>query len=465
MTKLTNQPSLEAKLSKWDILAYGCGGIATTAIATLKQQFAMKFMTDVAGISAAVIGVWIMVVTIFDAINDPIIGGMSDRCNTKYGKYRPFMMVGVLLLGIAIVMQFIVPPLEGNALVAYYVVAMVLYSLAFTATCVPWQALNSIMADDSNQRNLLLASRQFLGFFSAAIVGMFTLALVNAFGGGKSGWIVAAVVFAVISIFTMFLASNGAKKKDYEGSIPTPAKISAKTQFNSLVKNKAFVYAGLTFCMYTLATWVVSAANIYYFESVVGDINLVATTSGIMLLSNFIIVPIMPPLIKKFGKKLTFTISMMILLVRPVALIFLGAGASAGLVTVLTAITNAGGVMANFSVLSMIPDCIDFDEYTSGAKSAGLVNSGLTFMQKFGGSFSTLIVGMVLDMSGYAAGAAITPQVTAGILSTVTWIPIIITIISLVFIKLYPISSKFEKEMRAELAVRRAAAKEAGTVK
>ncbi|MEG0019373.1 MAG: MFS transporter, partial [Oscillospiraceae bacterium] len=69
MTKLTNQPSLEAKLSKWDILAYGCGGIATTAIATLKQQFAMKFMTDVAGISAAVIGVWIMVVTIFDAIN------------------------------------------------------------------------------------------------------------------------------------------------------------------------------------------------------------------------------------------------------------------------------------------------------------------------------------------------------------------------------------------------------------
>ncbi|MEG0020306.1 MAG: MFS transporter, partial [Oscillospiraceae bacterium] len=137
----------------------------------------------------------------------------------------------------------------------------------------------------------------------------------------------------------------------------------------------------------------------------------------------------------------------------------------AGLVTVLTAITNAGGVMANFSVLSMIPDCIDFDEYTSGAKSAGLVNSGLTFMQKFGGSFSTLIVGMVLDMSGYAAGAAVTPQVITGIMSTVTWIPIIISIISLVFIKLYPISSKFEKEMRAELAVRRAAAKEAGTVK
>lgn len=445
------------KLSKFDVIAYGFGGVATTMMATVKMQFAMKFMTDVAGISAAVIGTIMMFISVFDAVNDPIIGGMADRCNTRWGKYRPFMMAGSLILALSIVMQFSVPPVGGTWLLVYFTVAMVVYSIGMTATAIPWQALNSVMSSDVDQRNLLLASRQFMGFFAAALVGVVTLGMVDAFGGGKSGWLVSALIFGAVCVLTMFIAFLGARKKDHAGAIPTPPKTSLKDMAKGLVSNKALVMAGLMFGVYTLATWIISAAQLYYFEDVVGDINLVASTSGAMLLTNFLVVPLMPLLLRKLGKKGAIALGMGVMAVRFAVLGVLGGNASVGLVFGFVVLYNVGSVIANFAILSLIPDCTDYAEYTTGTANAGLVNSTITFMQKFGGSFSTLIVGVIIETAGYRADAAATPAVQNAILLTVTWLPLAILAISLVLLKFYPITTKFGVQMRAELAQRRAA--------
>lgn len=452
-----NKLSDGRKLSKLDIIAYGFGGVATTMIATVKMQFSMKFMTDVAGVSAAIIGVIMMFITVFDAVNDPLIGGMADRCHTRFGKYRPFMMVGSVVLGLAIIMQFSVPNFDGTGLLVFYTIAMVLYSVGMTSTCAPWQALNSVMSEDVNQRNLLLASRQFMGFFAAALVGVVTLGMVGSFGGGKQGWFTSSVIFAIICVLTMFIAFMGARKKDYKDSIPTPPSVGFFELLKGIVKNKALVFAGLVFGIYSLSTWIVSAAQLYWFESVVGDIGLVATTSLAMLLTNFIVVPIMPFLLRKLGKQLTVGVGMVIMLLRPIIVLIMGANTPIAVVFITTIIYNAASVVANFAILSMIPDCTDYAEYTTGSANAGLVNCAITFMQKFGGAFSTLIVGAFLSGASYAAGAAVTPALQNAILATVTWLPMAVMLVAIVCLKFYPISTKFGVEMRAELAQRRAA--------
>lgn len=444
------------RLSKMDIIAYGFGGIATTLIATVKQQFSMKFMTDVAGVSAAAIGVVMMLITIFDAINDPLIGGVADRMNTRYGKYRPMMVAGVFMLGIAMIMQFTVPNFGQTSLIVYYAIAMTLYSVAFTATCIPWQALNSVMSDDSDQRNLLLASRQFLGFFAAGIVGVITLGLVSALGDGKQGWFWASVIYAAVSIASMCVAANGAKKKDYKDSIPMPAKMSSKLQLSTLLKNKALIVAGLVFGIYTMASWIVSTAQIYYFESVIGDISLVASTSFVMLIGNFLIVPLMPWLIRRVGKVGAIVVGMVLTLLRPIVVILTGS-TSIPLIFTISCINAFGSVIANFAILSLIPDCTDYSEYHTGLAGAGLVNSAITFMQKFGGSFSTVIVGFALSSANYTAGAVVTDQVKSAIVNTMTWIPLVISVIAVLLLKFYPITTEYGIKMRKELAERRAA--------
>lgn len=173
----------QGSLSKTAIISYGFGGAATTLIMAFKNRFAMNFMTDIAGVSAAVIGTWMMLITIFDAINDPIIGGMADRTNTKWGKYRPWMIFGSVALAVVIVMQFTNPNL-GNANLIYFIIVMVLFSITFTSVQVSWQALNSVMATDPNERNRLLASRQFLGLVASNAIGIFTIPVVTYFGGG-----------------------------------------------------------------------------------------------------------------------------------------------------------------------------------------------------------------------------------------------------------------------------------------
>lgn len=457
--KNMNKLSDGSKLSKMDIIAYGFGGVATTMIATVKMQFSMKFMTDIAGVSAAAIGVIMMFLTIFDAINDPIIGGMADRCHTRFGKYRPFMMIGSIILALAIVMQFSVPGFGQVGLLVYYTIALAVYSIGMTATCAPWQALNSVMSEDVDQRNLLLAARQFMGFFAAALVGMVTLGMVKSFGGDKQGWLISSIIFGVICILTMYIAFLGARKKDYKDSIPTPSSVGFLDLIKGIVKNKALVFAGLIYGVYSLSTWIISAAQLYWFENVVGDINLVATTSGILLLTNFVVVPIMPFLIRKLGKKATIGLGMGIMLVRPIVVMIMGAATPVSVVFITTAIYNAASVIANFAIISLIPDCTDFAEYTTGRANAGLVNCAVTFMQKFGGAFSTLIVGAFLTGSSYMAGQAVTLEVQNAILATVTWLPMGIMVLAFVCLKFYPITSKFGAEMRAELAKRRAASR------
>lgn len=445
----------KSSLSKTAIISYGFGGAATTLIMAFKNRFAMSFMTDIAGVSAAVIGTWMMLITIFDAINDPIIGGMADRTNTRWGKYRPWMMFGSLALGIVIVMQFTNPNLGGANLV-YFIIVMILFSITFTSVQVSWQALNSVMATDPNERNQLLASRQFLGLIASNAIGIVTIPVVTYFGGGARGWQVITIVFALVAIASMFFAAWGARTRDYQGSIPDPQKMSLKGNIKLILNNKAAVLGGLSLAGFQLARNVLSAADMYYYKYVAEDVTIISAAATFTLVLNFVCVPFMPKMVRLLGKKKAAALGLVVHMFRPIVTLFLGTAMSRNVIILAVVMTFLGNMISNFALLAMIPDCTDYTEYKYGTNCAALINSAMTFLQKFGQAFSTFIVGLILSGAGYAADVAIDGAITSAILTSVTIVPMIITAVTLVFLFFYPITEAYGREMRSELAARRA---------
>ena len=410
MSKKKNVPAdvqedqRDRKMSKGELVSYGLGGVASTMPSQFKTAYAMNFMSDVAGLHVGAVGILNTLLIIWDAINDPIIGGIADRTNTKrWGKYRPHMIMGILLWAVIMVMLFTVPDLPETGMWIYYIVALLLYSVFYTQFTVPWQALNSAMTRDPQERNLMLTCRQYGGFIAGAVVGVITIPIVQKSADPRTGWLISVGIVCVTMIITGLCAANGAKRVDYYNSLPTPEKIHFKSQIGLVIHNRAVICAALLLGAVTLVNTMSSALSLYYLRCVVENMGLKAVFSLVSLGISLVVIPMMPAMLRKFGKIKTVFIGMFVILLQSIWLLVRREFATDLEVIGMGFVGSLGFVFANVAVLAMIPDCTDYTEWRFGTAQAGFINATITFMKKFCSSFSTMIVGVALASVGYSA--------------------------------------------------------------
>ena len=449
----------DRKMSKGELVSYGLGGVASTMPSQFKTAYAMNFMSDVAGLHVGAVGILNTLLIIWDAINDPIIGGIADRTNTKrWGKYRPHMIMGILLWAVIMVMLFTVPNFSETGMWIYYIVALLLYSVFYTQFTVPWQALNSAMTRDPQERNLMLTCRQYGGFIAGAVVGVITIPIVQRSADPRTGWLISVGIVCVTMIITGLCAANGAKREDYYNSLPTPEKIHFKSQLGLVIHNRAVICAALLLGAVTLVNTMSSALSLYYLRCVVENMSLKAIFSLVSLGISLVVIPMMPAMLRKFGKIKTVFIGMLVILLQSIWLLVRREFATDLEVIGMGFVGSLGFVFANVAVLAMIPDCTDYTEWKFGTAQAGFINATITFMKKFCSSFSTMIVGVALASVGYSASET-SQEVIDMIVNLKIAYPIVLMIVTVILVKLYPITPAFAKTMRAELKERREAAK------
>lgn len=449
----------DRKMSKGELVSYGLGGVASTMPSQFKTAYAMNFMSDVAGLHVGAVGILNTLLIIWDAINDPIIGGIADRTNTKrWGKYRPHMIMGILLWAVIMVMLFTVPNFSETGMWIYYIVALLLYSVFYTQFTVPWQALNSAMTRDPQERNLMLTCRQYGGFIAGAVVGVITIPIVQRSADPRTGWLISVGIVCVTMIITGLCAANGAKRVDYYNSLPTPEKIHFKSQLGLVIHNRAVICAALLLGAVTLVNTMSSALSLYYLRCVVENMSLKAIFSLVSLGISLVVIPMMPAMLRKFGKIKTVFIGMLVILLQSIWLLVRREFATDLEVIGMGFVGSLGFVFANVAVLAMIPDCTDYTEWKFGTAQAGFINATITFMKKFCSSFSTMIVGVALASVGYSASET-SQEVIDMIVNLKIAYPIVLMIVTVILVKLYPITPAFAKTMRAELKERREAAK------
>lgn len=443
-------------LSYYEMFAYCCGFIFLN-LGQIADQYSTYFLTDIAKISATAVGPILMGTTLLAAFCDPIIGNFVDQTNTRWGKYRPFIMFCPIGAAIFMILRFYVPDISPTAQIVYYTVTAIVFTLLHNCTAVPMSAYKTVLTPDYDERNVLFSLSSISSTLISALLGMVLLKSVDALGGGQKGWFWFVVIAWVIGLIAAFICQNGVKKKDAPGMIATPPKKPMVTSIFRMFKNKPVMFVAAAMFCATFVTMITNNVQIHYYQHVLHDTSVLAKTSAYGLPIQICSLLLMPLLLKKISKKGLLIIGFVLSVARPLAILIWGADLSVNAVIVLILVGRVGAAFFTPAISSWIPECVDWTNLKEGAGAAALIGATVSFLQKAARAIAQGAVGGILALAGYNPTAEITPDAVQAILNLNGLYGVIGLCVAMIPILLFPISAKEATEIREELAARREA--------
>lgn len=447
MGKITGKVSFKEKVG------YGLGDTASNLYFQMFVNFLLFFYTDVFGISAAAAGTMLMVSRFWDAANDPIMGVIADRTNSKWGKFRPYLIWTSGPLAIVGVLTFITPNFSITGKIVYAYITFTLVMMAYTAINIPYSALMGVISSNSQERTSVSTFRFVLAFIGAFIVQGLTLPLVSLFGGGNQalGFPITMGVFGILACFLFYITFSTTKERVV---VPAAQQSSLKEDIKNLMENRPWMYL-LIMSIFTLGYIIIRTGTIiYYFKYFIGNVEL---TSLFMVLGTVAVIAGVAStqfFAKKFGKK-RFYILVMGLSTILTALFYFISKENIVMIFVLNIIINF--VMAPQAPLlwAMYADTADYSEWKNKRRATGLVFSAATFAQKFGMAVGGGLTGWLLAFFGYVAQAQQTPETLNGICLMMSFIPAVGSLVATVAAFFYELDDNTMKNIEADLEARK----------
>ncbi len=446
---------------------YGLGDWGAASAATARNLFWLFFIVSVVGVDISLAGVAFIIGRFWDGINDPLVGILSDRFRSRWGRRRPFMLLGAVPFGVGFFLMFSPPPFEGDLAIAlYYALVFILYDTAFTIVNAPYSALTAELTEDYDERASLAGWRMANAIFvSLLTAGLFKLLAENVFAGWfsgpeatRNGYAVAAAIWGLVIIVSPLLVV--AFVREPERGLPKEEKrinlvqITKEVFANRPFRIGATVYL-LAFTSVDIITSVFVWFLIYYmqltppFDSIV-----LATVLGVAFLS----MPLTIRLMQRLGKSVTY-IRMMISWAAVMTVISLLPPGNVPLTLAAAAIAGIGYGAANAIPWAIVADIIEEDEWRSGKRREGIYASYLVTFRKIATAFAVgVIVPQVLGATGFIEGAT-TFQPPAAVLALRIFmgvIPAALLILSIYAAARYPLDRAAHDELRRKLALRRA---------
>ena len=444
---------MDVKLSFKERFCYSLGSLACNLVWTALGAFIVIFYTDIALIPAATVGAILLISRIFDGFSDIGMGIIVDRGKNPKGKARPWLLRMAVPFGVAAVLCFnAFPDWPVGAKVAYaFITYNIMTTIIYTSVDMPYGILNAALSQDQYQRSVLSIFRLFMAIVAGVIVNMAVPQMTEIFGGGAPGWRLTFMILGALSII-MFLLTYFNTKERVAASVSVKDKVSVKTGFRALIKNKYWVmiavYATLSYTSSGLG-----GMTAYFCREILGDFGLVGTLTVIgvipMLAGTFILAPI----VKKLGKRNAALIGIICGIVGNLVLAI--AGTEMIVVIVSIVVKAFGSAFIIGTLFAIIADTIEYGEWKSGVRTEGLVYSASSFGGKLGNGLGAAIVSISLAIGGYAAravdGLGPTGQ-SASTLSAIRFVYIWIPMILLAGMGVIMLFFKLDKEYPAILA-------------
>ena len=426
------------------------------------------FYSNIFGLSLVDAGVLVLVTRIWDAVSDPMMGVISDRTNTKWGKYRPYLLWVAPFFSIAGILLFTTPDLDYGGKLIWAYVTYILMMTVYTGINVPYGAMLGVMTDDSNEKTVFSSFRMFFAYGGSFISLFLWEPLTNLMGGYNTpgGWFWAMVVIAA-ACFVMFILCFFMTKEH----LKTVSTVSVGSDFKALLSNKPWwLLIGAALC-FNLFNTVRGATVAYFFQDIIGPgVSLAffsivfAFYAGLFLgvgeVSNMAGVASCVPISGRLGKKTTFILVNASLVVLSVLFYFIPCTPTGYwlmlvfqiLISILT------GIMSPL-VWSMYADVSDYAELEFHTASTGLIFSSSSMAQKFGGAIGGAAVLWLLSGFGYitdpallAAGPVAQPEEALNCLRwLMSFIPACVALLSMCIVWFYPLTTERIHSISAEL--------------
>lgn len=410
-------------------------------ITAMISTYILVFMTDVFGIAAGAAGLIMTLATVWDAINDPILGGLADRTNTRWGTYRPYLLFVPLPLAIVATLLFAVPDLSAAGKVAYAAILYICYGMLVTCIEIPFYALLPTMTKNEMERNDTISLGTFIASLVILVVTSFTTNLVEVLGNGDTakGYMLLALIGSVFMCITSWLAFAKCKERY---TVEKSDEVPARQALVELFKVKEIYPMLIFWCVGCILFNLIMASSVYYcmyylmnpalIASYMLTIN-IAGMVGVMLL-----MPIILRAVKGSMKKaviFTQTISAVCFLIC-----YFIAGQNVTAIYIFTFIGAMFATMTNAFRPMTVVGMTDYVLKTTGNQLNGTISAIGGFAYKCGTALSNALLAGMLAATGYVAGA-IGQQPDAfmtGINSVRFLIPFIATIIYIALILFYP---------------------------
>lgn len=476
--------SVIAKAGLSEKIGYGFGDMSSSMFWKIFSYYLPFFYSNIFGLSLAHAGTLVLVTKLYDAVSDPVMGLIADRTNTRWGKYRPYLLWIAIPFAVAGVLAFFTPQTDNYTFKHVYAyVTYILMMTVYTAINVPYGAMLGVMTDDSREKSVFSSFRMFFAFIGSFIaMGSFEplLKLRQSIVGTlpaewtladstPADWTIAVsvigIVCAVLFILSFMMTrervteAEMAKEPVRENSDET-AKTSVAEDLKALVANGPWwmlLGGGIAILLFNCVR---GGAAAYYFADVLGT-NAIFTLALFLTvgeISQLVGVVVTVPVSEKIGKKATFLLVLAAVTVLSIIVAFLPETPAGMWALLVSQILICIAIGINSPLLwSMFADVADYSELKNGRASTGLIFSSSSMAQKFGAAFGSAIVLWVLMAFGYdnAKGAVQTPEALATIKALISWIPAIGSAAGMAIMLGYPLTDKKMSDIRQELSKKR----------
>lgn len=423
-------------------------------ICALVSTYILVFLTDTFGVAAGAAGVIMTIATIWDAINDPMMGTIADRTKSRWGKYRPYLLFVPIPLSIVAVLLFAAPDLMPAGKIVYAAVLYICYGMLVTAIEVPYYALLPTMTKNEMERNDIISMYTFIASLVIMVVSSFTPDLVKILGGDNpsKGYMILVGIAGVCMVITSWLAFA----KCRERYIVEKENVSMRKSLGTLFRVKEMYPLIAFWCVGCILFNLIMAASVYYCMYYLMNPGLIATYMLTINIAGMLgILVVMPIVLRRFRgsvkKTIIFTqsISTVCFLVC-----FFIAGRSIAMIYVFTFIGSLFATMTNAFRPMTVVGMTDFVYDKTGTQLNGTISAIGGFAYKCGTAISNAILAGMLAATGYIANAIGKEPVAfmTGINATRFLIPCIATVLYIVLVQFYP-----EKKIGEILARERSA--------
>ena len=451
----------EDKLPLITKLLYGVGDLGYSMNNSLITAFFSIFVVTVVGVPPGLVAIIFIIGRSWDFINDPIIGHLSDRTRTRWGRRRPFLLFGAIPFGLSFILLWLSPNLSQTGLVIYYSLAYIIYELLATTVYMPYFALTPELTEDYDERTKLTSFRMMFN-----IVGSLTAYILPILIVGNDWTQATKISVATMAMVAALIGASAylgvffgtREKKEFQDEELPKFLPSLKTAF----KNRPFVFGALMY-LFTWMTIIVVESNLQFFIIyVLGR----QSQSMIIMVSIFVTaifaLPIWNWISKHWNKRYAYIGGVAFWALVMMVLIFMSPETPFWLILILCILAGIGVSAAQVLPWAIIPDAIEWEEWHTGERHEGMFYSLITLLGKVGMAIAQPAGLLILQLSNFQEGQNVVQPASAllGIRLVIGILPALLLVGGIIMASLYPLTRKQHHEIVKGLRARRAERKQ-----
>ena len=451
------------EFGKKQFAAYGLGAVGKDMVYALSASYIMYYYQDILGLSATFVGFILMIARVFDAANDPFMGVVVAKTNSRWGKFRPWLFTGTILNAFVLYALFAAPAVSGKALMIYFAVMYILWGVTYTMMDIPfWSMIPAVTSTIKDRENLSVVGRTCAGV-GYALINVFTVMAVSKLGGGieRTGFrlfaLIIAILFVIFILFTCFTIR--------EQKVENMQTTSVKEMFKALFNNDQAIVTVVTIVLINSALYITSNLLIYFFKYDIGGTTwkdaytLFTSVGGISQILGMMVV--YPILRSKLSNTIIFKLGLCLAIF---GYAFLLALCLLGYSSVLTMLMVPGVIIfisnGILTVLTTVflANTVDYGEAKTGHREESVIFSMQTFVVKAASGLAVFISGVSLDLIGLTSkdglgeGIPTFSSPLLGLRLLMTILPIIGLVLALIlFTRKFILSDEKAEQIRKQL--------------